>query len=302
MRIFWFCLSVLMSCFVQANTVFEVNYLTEESNRDAYYRELIKVALEKTTSTYGDYRLNMVDNVPTQRRFAYAQQNLLPNVIVLRGFDEHFYKSGRWQFVAFPMDLGALGIRVCFVSPSKKQEISQVDELEKLTKYTIVQGIGWADNKILRDNGFRVVELDGYENLFKMVASGRADLFCRGFNELTREYKERLKMENLVYDNSFILRYNMPYFLFTHLDNVLLKRRLEEGLKLAYKDGTVMKLWMKEYGNSAEFVNLSHRRIFNAKNSFLSSISNDYEAYLLDVYKESSVNACDKSASSKPCK
>ncbi len=41
--------------------------------------------------------------------------------------------------------------------------------------------------QILQRAGFKVQEVEGYEQLFKMVARGRFALFCRGINELPQE-------------------------------------------------------------------------------------------------------------------
>lgn len=140
---------------------FEVTYFAEEANRDIYYRELIKLALDKTQSKYGKYTLTTIANVPTQRRFAYLQQNKLPNAIVLRGYDRKFHASGNLTYIDFPVDLGLLGMRICFVSSQSKDKVKQVKSLSELKQFSIVQGIGWADNEILRENGFSVIELDG---------------------------------------------------------------------------------------------------------------------------------------------
>jgi hypothetical protein len=64
-----------------------------------------------------------------------------------------------------------------------------VQSLEQLKKYTIGQGIGWQDAKILQHNGLNVVDVDAYESLFKMVAAGRIDLFCTGANQLMQNTK-----------------------------------------------------------------------------------------------------------------
>ena len=151
-----------------------------------------------------------------------------------------------------------------------------------MRQYSIVQGIGWADNAILRKNGFTVIELDSYLNLFKMVASGRADLFCRGVNELPEEYAENKAMGNLTYDESFLLRYKMPYFLFINKQNTLAKQRLEEGLKIAYEDGSIMQFWRKKYEQSIRFSNLKKRRIFNLENNTTEATSSEYDKYIIN--------------------
>lgn len=272
--------SSLSSTFVRAELV--VTFLTQEANSGTYTTELIKLALEKTRASHGEYQLIIGPEMPHIRRIAFVQQNSSPNSFTLRAYDEKWHASGNLTYVNFPIDLGALGWRICFVSPQSKEKIKTAKSLDDLRNYSIVQGLGWGDNKILRENGFRVIELDGYQSLFQMVASGRADLFCRGFNELPIEYAARKEMGNLIYDESFLLYYKMPYFLYTNKANALAKQRLEKGLEIAYADGSIMCLWLDKFKGSVEFSNIGRRKIFQLKNSGILNLSTDYEKYVID--------------------
>lgn len=168
------------------------------------------------------------------------------------------------------------------MSPQSKEKIKAVISLDELRDYSVVQGLGWGDNEILRANGFRVIELDGYQNLFQMVASGRADLFCRGFNELFSEYMTNKEMKNLLYDESFLLKYEMSYFLYIHKTDVLAKQRLEEGLQIAYEDRSAKRLWLNRFGGSITFAKLNQRKFFRLGNSKVKKLSTEYKKYLVD--------------------
>ena len=124
MKKYWILL-LLIFCMISAGYAkaeFEVTYFAEEANRDTYYREVIQLALEKTQPKYGSFKFTVVSNVPTQRRFAFLQENTLPNAVVLRGYDKNFQSSGNLTYIDFPMDLGALSMRICFVSPQSKEK------------------------------------------------------------------------------------------------------------------------------------------------------------------------------------
>jgi len=261
---------------------FAVTYFKGDNDFDIYSYELIKMALEKTRKKYGDFTLTTVDKVPNKRRFAILQQNTLPNLIVMRGYQTKFNTEGRLTYINFPIDFGLLGWRVCFVSPQSKAKIEAVKTLEELRSYSIVQGIDWTDNIILRENGFRVIELDGYQNLFKVVASGRADLFCRGINELSSEFARFKEIGNLMYNESFVLTYRMPFFYYLNSSNTLVKQRIEEGLSLAYKDGSIMVLWHKYFDTSIQFANVQHRQVFHLTNRAIESAPKGYEKYLIN--------------------
>ena len=96
------------------------------------------------------------------------------------------------DYVAFPVDLGIVGYRVCFTSTYKKDQIAQAQTLDELKQYVYGQSTGWADVKILRENGFNVREVSHREGLYLLTAHGSIDLFCRGTNELLKEYEQSL--------------------------------------------------------------------------------------------------------------
>jgi hypothetical protein len=104
--------------------------------------------------------------------------------------------------------------------------------VDQLKKYSIGQGIGWADSLILRHNGFRVIEVQNYDSLFKMVAAGRIDLYCRGVNELRKEYESYRYITRLTYDESFALAYPLPRFYYMGAFNKDAKERMEVGLRM----------------------------------------------------------------------
>lgn len=275
----------LVMIFIWANPSrgdFVVTYALGKNTFDIYSYEILKMALEKTRDKYGDYKLVTIDNLPNKRRFAMLQQNALQNLIVMRGYQAKFHTKGELTYINFPIDFGLLGCRICFVSPQSKAKLEAVKSLDELRQYSIVQGIDWTDNIILRENGFRVIELDRYENLFKFVASGRADLFCRGINELPGEIAAFKGVSNLVYNESFALVYTMPFFYYLNKHNTLAKERIEEGLKLAYEDGSITNLWHQRFDEAIQFSNIQQRKIFHLTNQSLDDLPAGYEKYLIN--------------------
>lgn len=254
--------------------------------RDEYTIALIQLALEKTKASYGPYQMK---NIPASyynlRARVATSNNQFPNMLLEESYDDEFILNSKLDFINFPVELGILGYRVCFVNAKVKDQIAQVKSLEQLKKYTIGQGIGWQDAKILRHNGLNVVEVDAYESLFKMVAAGRIDLFCTGVNQVLNEYNGHKDLEALHIDQSFVLVYPLPRFFFVHPDNHLLKQRIAEGLKLAYKDGSLQKLWRESFGESLDFVHLEKRRIFVLENPLIGDLDKDYEKYFYHPLK-----------------
>lgn len=252
------------------------------NNRYIYDIEVLRLALEKTRPAYGDYQLRGLPATNYARLLHSLRQNTHPNLILEISYDKKWDESHDLTYVPFPIDLGIIGYRICFVNPAVKEEIKQVTSLQDLRRYTMGQGVGWADIDILRHNGFTVTEVSSYTSMFKMVAGGRFDLLCRGANELMDEFEQYKTIGKLTYDESFALVYPMPRFFYLNGKNVLLKKRLGEGLHLAYADGSLMELWRKENQPSVEFAQMPKRKVFNLDNPLIEGLSKDYEQYFID--------------------
>lgn len=261
--------------------------LAETSNdkREAYNIALLQLALEKTKDKYGPYRMQSIPQMNTPRSLYAASLNIYPNLLLEISYDENHVKKGDLTYVDFPVDLGVVGFRVCFVNAALKEKVAKVKTLEELKQYSIAQGVGWADTTILRANGFKVVEVATYEGLFKMVSAGRVDLFCRGANEIFKEYNTFKYLQGLAVDDSFAIVYPLPRFYFLSSHNLIAKARIQEGLQIAYHDGSLMQLWNAHYATSLNFANLKHRRIFRITNPMITKLPKDYEQYFYDPFK-----------------
>ncbi len=254
-----------------------------------YFQELLQLSLEKTRDTFGNYKIIVAPGLLTPKRsIAAAEQDLYPNLVFEMAYDAEYDAIPGVDFILFPVDLGIMGRRVCFINPSIKETIKQARTLADLTKYTIGQGLNWVDSIILRHNGLRVREIDGFENIFKMLVGGRIDLFCHGSNQFLSEYNSHKGQMNLVYDETFELQYLLPRFFYLNSKNPELKQRIETGLKLAYYDRSLLKLWQKHFKESLDFANLPQRKIFFLTNPLLKDLSKDWEQY---VYKPESVTS-----------
>ena len=263
---------------------------TLEDTREAYSFELVKLVMDKTKPKYGEYRLQLIPPMNRPRARYAAKLKIYPNLLLEESYDKEFSEKGGLTFINFPIELGIIGYRICFINPKIKEDLKKITSVEQLKKYTIGQGIGWIDTNILRANGFQVTEIPGYSGMFKMTAAGmfkmtaagRVDLFCRGANEIKAEYEAFKYIEGLTYDESFIISYSMPRFYYTNIDNKLLIARVQEGLVSAYEDGSLKHLWLKYQTANLEFVKLHKRRIFKLSNPFIADLPNDYEKYFFE--------------------
>lgn len=250
--------------------------ITTDSREDYNYA-LISLALEVTKAEYGDYKIINAPPMNTARSIYSLRTNAYPNLLVELSYQRDFEKD--LIPIYFPVELGVVGYRVCFVSPNAYDKVEKAKSLEELKKFTVGQGFSWADTDILRHNGFTVVEIGNYSTIFRMVANNRIDLFCRGANEIENEYKTQKGEMNLLYDKKIVIFYPLPRFYYFNKNNLLAKERIEKGLKTAYADGSVHLLWEKHFGKSVNFVNLNTRDIYKLENPFIVNLDKEYEKY-----------------------
>ena len=74
-----------------------------------------------------------------------------------------------------------------------------------------------------------------YKNLFKMVAHGRINLFCRSISEIQHEIIANRSVADLTYVESFLLRYPLPWYSYFNRYSTEAVERLIEGLAIAAK-------------------------------------------------------------------
>ncbi len=261
-------------------------YRSAESKLDVRYNydtSLLQLALENTLDTDGPYKLIPSPLMNFARAHAYIQENSLPNFFVKLSYELDF-QNRNMAFVPFPVDLGIVGYRVCFAHPEVVDQLSQVQSLEDLRRFTHGQGSGWSDVKILRHNGFNVTVAPSYQSLFRMVALRRFDLFCRGTNELLDELTSHQHIQNLSYDSSFTIAYPLPRFFYTNAANSDALDRIRRGILIAYNNGSLQALWRKQYQKSVDFARLSSRRVFTLENPLTDGLNFNYKQYFYNPF------------------
>ncbi|WP_461211182.1 hypothetical protein [Desulfocurvus sp. DL9XJH121] len=185
----------------------------------------------------------------------------------------------RLPHAAFPVDLGIVSYRLFFVSPEINRALDRVHTLGDLRAFSIGLGCGWLDVDILRRAGLDVVAVPDYACLFKMVSQGRFDLLSRGVNEVKGEYEHYRPLWEFEMNQRLGLYYKLPCFFFTDRDGGEAARRVQEGLEIAYRDGSLQKLWELEYRESLDFARLEDKVFFEIANLFLKTLDTGCERY-----------------------
>lgn len=173
--------------------------------------------------------------------------------------------------IRIPILKGLLGYRILIINKKNQYKFSQVKTLDDLKQFTFGQGKTWTDTKILQANGLKVVTTNKYPGLFHMVDGERFDAFPRGVNEPFGELAQRPDMTDLKVEDTILLVYRMPFYLFVSRDNPKLGNDIETGLNRAVADGSFDKIFYSEPNikDVLEKANMKNRRIFNLNNPFL---------------------------------
>lgn len=232
---------------------------SETDLRNAYVRDAVQLALEKTRATDGPYRLQLSAPMNKRRALLEAAQQAAPNFLVVTGPDAG--RAAGLVPVLFPIHLGVNRYRACFVHAPHRALVREADTLGAVARLRHVQGRGWADADILRANGFTVAEINTYEALFQMVALGRADLFCRSVLEIGQEVQAHAGLKGLALDDSLLLSYDLPQYLYTHPGNTVALDRITRGLRQAFADGSLQAVMRQHLQPSLALLNLPQRRL-----------------------------------------
>lgn len=227
--------------------------------RNAYVRDAVQLALDKTRASDGGYRLQISAPMNKRRALLEAAQQAAPNFLVATGPDAG--RAAGLVPVLFPIHLGVNRYRVCFVHANSRALVREATTLAAVARLRHVQGRGWADADILRANGFTVSEIATYEALFQMVALGRADLFCRSVLEIGEEARAHAGLKGLALEETLLLAYDLPQYLYTHPGNQVAIDRVGRGLRLAFADGSLQALLRQHLQTSLALLNLPQRRL-----------------------------------------
>lgn len=230
--------------------------------------QILKLALDKTVTDFGAYRLMPSMTMEQKRVIFQLQQN---NSIHIANFAPDKIRESQLLPIRIPVTQGLLGYRVCLI---KKGTQSKFDAIKNLKDWqnkgiTIGQGKDWPDTKILQANQIPVIKSSKYTPLFNMLNQGRFDCFSRSISEVTAEIEKYNYLE-LMLEKNLLLVYRLPTFFFVSQQNPELAARLKRGMQIAYEDGSIQTLIKTHYQSLFAPMNISKRIFISLENPFLS--------------------------------
>lgn len=249
--------------------------------RKTFDRQIIQLALEKTQGKTGGYEMVPINVISRTHAIAALNQNIYENFVMALSYEDVLLETGNLIYIPFPVELGALSYRICYANERLKESIQNIDQLEKLKRHKVGVGEGWLDAKIMQHAGLQIVTGTNITSLFRMTQAGRADIFCPSPTEYFHELAVE-KQTDLQLDNKLALYYPLPKFLFAHKSSQALLDRIQQGIEIAYKDGSYMKLWRSVYARDLQRAKFNERHLLKLDNPFISNLPDDYKRYLVD--------------------
>lgn len=196
-----------------------------------YFTDMLKLALSKTEEEFGKAELQIVNaNMVQERQLKNLENSLLDVMWSVTTVQ----REVKYLPIYIPLSQGLFGYRVFLIHQQDRLFNNDELTLQKIKRLSSVQGVGWPDTKVLKDNGFNVTVTD-YASAFKLLEKQFINYFPRGVNEVKEELDNHpsLKLEKhhvLVYPN-------LMYF-FVKKGNLQLAWRIEQGLERAKLDGS----------------------------------------------------------------
>jgi len=143
-----------------------------------------------------------------------------------------------------PADGGLLGLRIPCVNLMHAGRFESVHSVEGLRPYLAVQGLGWGDAKILKQNGLPTFEV-GSDVYLNLLAQGRVDYLPRGVLSLEEECSSRAStsaVSKIAIDKHLLIAYPNAFVFVVNSNNDRLKHALQQGFERALADGSHQKL------------------------------------------------------------
>lgn len=258
-----------------------IPYMEVASPHRVYADELLALALELSTDKYGPYIVEQqAQETVIRRQLAELEKGTNISVAMSMPTPEWLEKAIP---VRFPLMRGLSSYRLFLGNKINQQSFKNIKSLDDLKSLSIGQGPGWSTGKILEDNGFNVVYGGPYSTLIPMLEANRFQLLMRGIFEVNSEYKTyKEKMPQLMIVENIAIYTYLPMYYFVAKNQPELAQRIEYGLKKAFENGQLDKLFRNHFKDDLKFLERKKLKIFYIPNTNIDQSFFQYDKpYLL---------------------
>ncbi|WP_185230380.1 transporter substrate-binding domain-containing protein [Teredinibacter franksiae] len=219
-----------------------------------YFIDLLHLALDKAGSCYHakGIELQSINQARTTRNLSKYRYDI--HWINLSESDNELITK-----INVPLTKGLIGTRLFLIRKGDQQRFSNLSLLE-LKNLNAGQGHDWPDLKILRNNGFHVIESYSWEGLFQMLHKKRIDYFPRSILEIWRDL-DMFPELNFIVEQHHLIRYDRDFYFYVNNDQKELLAIVEKGLTNAIEDDSFDKLFKKYFSEPIEKAQINERII-----------------------------------------
>jgi hypothetical protein len=236
---------------------------TPADKRVDYYVKLLDLALRKSGIQYSLHP----NETPMVSPRVIQKLETNDGIDVTWGPTTHELEQ-RLTPIRIPLDKGILGWRLFLIKARDRQLFEDVHSLAQMKQYAAGLQRYWSDTEILRANSLKVVDTTHYESLFDMLAADRFQYFPRGVAEIWSEQEAHANL-GLEIEQHLALHYPTYTFFFVGKSNAALAHAIEQGLRIAIKDGSFDRLFEQYNGESIRRAHLNTRTVFELNNPLL---------------------------------
>ncbi|GAA5160121.1 hypothetical protein [Viridibacterium curvum] len=230
---------------------------------------VLEEALKRTEGKYGPYRY-------VSTTVSLSRERMLEELIEGRMINMSMTATQpKWEekllTVRIPVDMGLSGLRISLIRADAQPYMAAIRTVDALKSLSMGVGTGWASRKVAEANGFQVAPAETYDALLKMLMSGRSDYLPRSLNEAFSEYEIWHKdLPDLAIDQALLLNMPLPTYIFVSPKEPRLAKRIEEGMEMLVRDGTLQRIMLKFNADLIKRADLCKRTVFQIPNPTLS--------------------------------
>ena len=241
--------------------------------RDDYQIAILKLALEKTRSTHGDYKIerkletlsrSRAHRAIAQGEFLNIHASPLRPLLTEQDRREQMEESIP---VKIPLMKSLLGYRSLIIRRRDYEQFSEITDAAKLKSLVAGQGRGWTDISIYEHNKYQVRGDAEYFTLFSMLLAGRFDYIPLSVIEVNGALSRfEQYSDSLMVLPDLMLYYPLPTLFHVSARHPALADRLEHGLTQARQDGSLDRLFEQHFSEQVQQMKSARLRVFVLEN------------------------------------
>lgn len=230
--------------------------------------EVLTTALEKSQDRYGDYKI-VLD--------APMMNNFRATMALKEGTELNVYislENGTIENESIPIRIpvrrGLMSYRLILTTEKNLPLFKNVSTLEDLKKILVGSKHSWQLTKILKNEGFDIITTPNYNTIFDMLSHDRFVYLLRGVNEIFQEKELRSESNpDLVVEPNLLIYLPTAIYVFVSKTEPRLAERLEYGLNVMVKDGSLKAIFDKYYLQFIEQADIENRTVIEIDNHFM---------------------------------